>query len=306
MRGPAKPQASIEDESANENVWWAKNCPHPALSRSTGRGEIPREPLRAGERYPEKRGCMRGLIAMVVMVGCVGWAWGEAPPPAPPTAPERQSTGDLMRRNGGSLFRASLAAMPAVSAENLSGKPRSLSFFAVPEAEPKVLKKHDLVTIIIRESTEMTSDANSELKKNADLDAKLQYWTNFKPANWQAEGTTMGGNPPGVAATGSRNFKGEAKVDRIDTFTTRIAAEVIDVKPNGTLAIQARKFIKHGDEEQEYLLTGVCRAADITPDNSILSTQVHNLEVITNTKGAVTDTTKRGFIPKLLDSLNPF
>lgn len=243
--------------------------------------------------------------AMAVMM-CVAVAMADAPPAGGVAPVERPTTGELMRQNGGSLFRATLAGTPTpVNGESANGRGRTISFFAVPEAEPKTLKKHDLITIVIRESTEMNSESNSEMKKDADLDARLEEWPKVNLKEFQVQSGT-GANPIGVRALGSRNFKGEAKVDRTDTFTTRIAAEVIDVKPNGTVALQARKFIKHGDEEQEYLLTGVCRAADITPDNSILSTQVHNLTVITNTKGAVTDTTKRGFIPKLLDSINPF
>ncbi|HEV8292397.1 MAG TPA: flagellar basal body L-ring protein FlgH, partial [Tepidisphaeraceae bacterium] len=68
----------------------------------------------------------------------------------------------------------------------------------------------------------------------------------------------------------------------------------------------ARKLIKKDDEEQEFILTGICRGGDVTPDNTVLSSQVYNLELITNHKGAIRDTTKRGFIPKLLDFINPF
>jgi flagellar L-ring protein precursor FlgH len=109
-----------------------------------------------------------------------------------------------------------------------------------------------------------------------------------------------------VKASGTRNLKGEAKLERSDTFLARITAEVVDVKPNGTFAVQARKLIKKDDEEQEFILTGICRGGDVTPDNTVLSSQVYNLQLITNHKGAVRDTTKRGLIPKLLDFINPF
>ena len=53
-------------------------------------------------------------------------------------------------------------------------------------------------------------------------------------------------------------------------------------------------------------MTGVCGAGDLTPDNTVLSRQVYDLSIVRTTKGAVQDTTKRGFIPKLLDFVNPF
>src|SRR5439155_437728 len=86
---------------------------------------------------------------------------------------------------------------------------------------------------------------------------------NFK--NFAIQGGAQGANPPSVKASGSRNLKGEAKLERTDHFLARITAEVVDVKPNGTFAIAARKFIKKDEEEQEFILTGVCRGGDFAP-----------------------------------------
>jgi flagellar L-ring protein precursor FlgH len=66
------------------------------------------------------------------------------------------------------------------------------------------------------------------------------------------------------------------------------------------------KTIQTDEEEQSVILSGVCRAEDITADNTVLSTQLHDLTVRKTHKGAVRDTTKRGWIPRLLDVLNPF
>ena len=227
-----------------------------------------------------------------------------APPATMPSQNgyDRPSPAELMQSNGGSLLRASLAAAPDPAKAHIA----SISFFSVPDPEPKVIKKHDLVTIIIREESAMTSDGKSDLKKSADLDARIDEWVHANFKNFALQGGAQGPNPPSVKMSGTRNLKGEAKLERTDSFLARITAEVVDVKPNGTFAIQARKLIKKDDEEQEFILTGICRGGDVTPDNTVLSSQVYNLELITNQKGAVRDTTKRGFIPKLLDFINPF
>lgn len=227
-----------------------------------------------------------------------------APPATMPASNvyERPSPAELMQLNGGSLLRASLASAPDPAKARLA----SISYFSVPDPEPKVIKKHDLVTIIIREESEMSSDGKSDLKKSADLDMRLDEWVHANLKNFAIKGGGEGANPPSVKMSGSRNLKGEAKVERTDSFLARITAEVVDVKPNGTFAIQARKLIKKDDEEQEFILTGICRGGDVTPDNTVLSSQVYDLALITNHKGAVRDTTKRGFIPKLLDFINPF
>ena len=67
-----------------------------------------------------------------------------------------------------------------------------------------------------------------------------------------------------------RRFRSE--VDRARQVPPFCTAEVLDVKPNGTLVLQARKRIKTDDEEQVFVLSGTCRAEDITADNTILKT----------------------------------
>ena len=78
------------------------------------------------------------------------------------------------------------------------------------------------------------------------------------------------------------------------------------MKPNGTMVLQARQHIKNDEEEQMMILSGICRVEDITPDNTVLSTQIYDKDVAKTNKGALRDTTKRGWVPKLLDAVNPF
>jgi flagellar basal body L-ring protein FlgH len=221
-------------------------------------------------------------------------------------APGPVITAQAMQHNGGSLLRASAAVHVATGADGEHAKPASVSFFAVPEPEPKTIKKHDLVTIIVREESDSSAKATTDLKKNADITALLQQFISLKPKNFAIQGGAQGANPPGIQATGQRDFKGEATADRTDSFTMRVQAEVIDVKPNGNLVVQATKHVKWDDEDQYFTLSGTCRAEDVTADNSVLSTQLINLDVVKKTAGAVRDTSKRGFIPKMLDKINPF
>ena len=65
--------------------------------------------------------------------------------------------------------------------------------------------------------------------------------------------------PIQLQTSGQRDFKGTSTVERDDTFTGRITAEVVDVKPNGTLILQATETIKTDEEEQRVTLIGTCR-----------------------------------------------
>jgi flagellar L-ring protein precursor FlgH len=206
-----------------------------------------------------------------------------------------------MQSNGGSLFRASMEAAPEPGQATL----RDVSLIAVPDPVPHVLKKHDLITVIVREESAFKSDGTTDVKRQADIDTKLDAFIKLSLSNWEAKGLTAN-NLPEVKGEGTRDFKGTGEVDRTDSLTARIAVEVLDVKPNGTLVLQGSKRIKTDDEEQQFILTGICRATDVGADNTILSTNLFDLSLEKKHSGAVRDATKRGWAEKLLDLINPF
>lgn len=212
-----------------------------------------------------------------------------------------RDTASLMQRSGGSLLRASMAATPAPNQASI----KDVSFFAVPEPQPRTIRKHDLVTIIIREESAFRAKGKTDTSREMDFEAKLEEWIKLNLDNWEIEGGALGPNPPSIKFKGSRNFKGEGTNERTDSLTARITGEVVDVKPNGTLVVQARKVIKNDDEEQAFIMSGTCRAEDINADNTVLSTQMYDLQLEKKTKGAVRDASKRGWFNSLLDLISP-
>jgi flagellar L-ring protein precursor FlgH len=224
----------------------------------------------------------------------------QAPAAAQPV-PESQTPGALMQRNGGSLLRASMSTPADPSRASI----KSMSMFSVPEPEAKTIKKHDLVTVIIREESAVSSNGTADIKRESDIDASLDQMARLNLRNFALQ-PAIGAVAPAVKAQASRTFKGEATVDRTDTVITRVTAEVVDVKPNGTLVLQARKTIKNDEEEQTLICAGICRVEDILPDNTVLSTQLFDLEFAKINKGQVRNSTKTGAVHKLLDFLNPF
>src|SRR3954454_5391409 len=114
--------------------------------------------------------------------------------PAPSTPAQPVSTQLMMQGSGGSLLQASVPHQT----ESASPRTPSYSLYAVPEPEPKVLKKHDLINIIVREESQSASKGVTDLKKNADLDAKLEAFANVQ-----------GTYPVEVKANGTRNYKGD-------------------------------------------------------------------------------------------------
>ncbi|MGA2443415.1 MAG: flagellar basal body L-ring protein FlgH [Tepidisphaeraceae bacterium] len=226
-------------------------------------------------------------------------AAGVEPVSSPPV---QLPIGLITQRTGGSLLRAE-------SFGKSDGGPittAAASYYDVPEPKPKLLRKHDLVTIVIRENSQFASNDTTDLKHSNDLDALIDSYMTFGLKNGPALNEHLPTTPIEMKTSGQRDFKGTAALERDDTFTGRITAEVIDVKPNGTLILQATEEIKTDEEEQRVTLIGTCRVDDITPDNTVLSNQIYNLSLDKQHKGAVKDTGTRGLFTRLLDWINPF
>jgi flagellar L-ring protein precursor FlgH len=221
-------------------------------------------------------------------------------PPGPVTNSAEQAAA-MMRKTGGSLLQAQLATQSDVG----QVKPSQVSFFAVPEAQPKTLKVHDLVQIIVQEQSQISSKGTNNSSRDSELDAKVNNFVKLDLSKLKLQGLQPSITPE-INLSGVRSFQGQGEIDRTDSFTARITAEVVDVKPNGTCVLQARKRIKTDEEEQQFILTGTCRVEDITADDTVTSTQLYDLELQKNHKGEVRQATNRGSIGKLLDVINPF
>ena len=222
-------------------------------------------------------------------------------PPSAASNGTAEQTATMIQRTNGSLLQAQLAT----PVNPVQVQAAQVSFIAVPEPTPKTLKQHDLVTIIVNEQSEITTKGTSNLTRDSQLDAKVDNFVQLRASNLTLKGL-QSSTTPEIKLEGSRNFQGQGDVERTDSFTARITAEVVDVKPNGTVVLQARKKIKADDEEQTFVLTGTCRAEDITAADSILSSQLYDLQLQKTHTGDVRNSTKRGFFGKLLDLFNPF
>jgi flagellar basal body L-ring protein FlgH len=198
------------------------------------------------------------------------------------------------------------AAMPPGQTVSLQTRAvEKMSLIAIPSVPPRKFKVNDIISIIVQQQKTYTADGKLDTKKEWNLDSKLKEWLRVYEGGHLGAQTWPNGNPD-IAYHFKDETKSKATNDRQDKFTTRIAAEVIDVKPNGSLVLEATMKEQHDDEDFSITLTGTCRSEDVTPDNSVLSTQIARLVLIEKNKGSVRDSTKRGWIPKALGWIGPF
>lgn len=169
---------------------------------------------------------------------------------------------------------------------------------------PRLFKTHDLITIIIREQRKFESDGSTETKKKFDIKSEIGAF--LKLIDGTVGSTDFTNGHPNIQYKYNQTLKNEADKDREDRFTTRITGEIIDIKPNGNLVLQAKADLRFENEVSIITLTGVVRSEDVTPDNTVLSTQLADKVIDVQNKGSVRDGTRRGWIPRFLDFIRPF
>lgn len=198
---------------------------------------------------------------------------------------------------------------PPVVPREAPGRERNLtyerySWISVRPVPPKTFKPGDLLTIIVRERRKYEAEADLEIKKQFDAKSELKAFVNLVGGGIGASAFRRG--RPTIDYKYKGRVKNEGDTNREDRLTMRVTATIIDVKPNGLLVLEARKRIRHDEEISEITLTGTCRKEDVTPDNTVLSTQLADANVTINNQGALRAASSRGWIAKLLDLVKPF
>jgi len=201
------------------------------------------------------------------------------------------------------------AALPTMQNDRLITRPNAtllrVSPLAVAPPEAEKIGVSSWITVVVLESKTATSDSTLESKKDWTFDAELKKWLRLSDEHGVVPAKLEGGNP--AAGLDLKNdYKGDGKYDRKDSLTTRIEAQVVDVKPNGSLVIAANKSITVDEEGYTITLTGECRSQDVTAQNTVLSTQIGDMRIEVQHHGAVRDAARRGWLMRGLDFIRPF
>jgi flagellar L-ring protein precursor FlgH len=168
---------------------------------------------------------------------------------------------------------------------------------------PREIAVNDIITIIVKEQARMSVDSRYNRNRTGALKAELKEFLRLDDDGNLANAAD---NQPTIDGNITSRLQSTGQVAEREDITYRIAATVMDVKPNGTLELSARKTIASRDGLLEYELSGTLRAEDVNRDNTALSENVANLHIVRKQDGKVYHATKRPWGMKLYDLLFPF
>ena len=165
---------------------------------------------------------------------------------------------------------------------------------------PRQVRVHDIISIRVDERSQSFSEGEADRRKVASYEAVLEDWLklngirSIKPAQ-QSDGD------PSIKGSINQLYRAEGEVESRESVKFDIAAEIVDIRPNGNLVLEAHRIIRNNDQTWEYSLNGVCRREDIGPNNVLLSQDIAELSLLKRERGSVRDSYRRGWLLRLMD-----
>ena len=156
-------------------------------------------------------------------------------------------------------------------------------------SDQKANRVGDAITILVVESSQASNDAETSAGRTSNLGLTGQLNTGAATA-------------PGVAATvGTNNdFKGTGSTATQGMINTKISATVDSVLSNGNLVIDGNRKIVINGQEQTVSIKGVVRPADIAADNSVLSYNISDAQIVFKGAGLINSAQSPGWLTKFL------
>lgn len=158
----------------------------------------------------------------------------------------------------------------------------------------------DIITIKIVEVSQASEKATTDTGRASELNAGINNFFGMERQN-----PYLASNPL-IKANTKNNFAGTGETTRTGSLSATISAKVVDVLPNGNLAVEGKRELYINNEKKEILLQGVVRPRDIAYDNSVFSTQVADAKVIYTGIGVIGEKQRPGWLTRVFDIVWPF
>ena len=197
------------------------------------------------------------------------------------------------------LLTAAAAATPA-QGESLWERRdpnRAFLFF-----DTQARRKGDIVTVLVDETTDVENKEDRGLSKET---------ATSKSSDIDSSASGDFGGPEGSAAfdfnsDSSRSFDGEATFTSEREFTTRVAATVMEVLPNGNLVVKGEGSVVVAGDERVLVISGIIRPYDISADNTISSRNLAQKRITYEGNGQEQAFVRQGMLGRMLNKLWPF
>ncbi|MDQ7038725.1 MAG: flagellar basal body L-ring protein FlgH [Aquificota bacterium] len=155
----------------------------------------------------------------------------------------------------------------------------------------------DVIFVRVIESLNAVESVSTELERSTEFATAISSFFGLP----QSTLANLGAEGEGEFAS-----EGASRVRQRGLLVTRLAGRVLKVYPNGTMLIEAKKYIVVGGMRREFVLRGVIRPEDIDSTNTVTSDRIANMEVFLDGKGYVAEGGKPGWLARIFARIFPF
>ena len=152
----------------------------------------------------------------------------------------------------------------------------------------------DVLTIRLVEVTSAQKSSSTSSSKNSNIDIPAPTIIGRDvPIGSRIWGDTSIG--------GGTTFGGAGASAQSNSLVGDITVTVAKRWPNGNLFVRGEKWITINQGREFVRVSGIVRAADINPDNTVLSTRVADARITYSSRGVLADANKPGLLSRFFN-----
>jgi len=172
----------------------------------------------------------------------------------------------------------------------------SLSLFE----DTRARRVGDVVTVLLEERTAATKSATTNASRTTSIDLPT-------PTVFGGPVTIGGREFLNIDARAGSDFQGGGGAEQSNRLDGSIAVTIERVYPNGNLAVRGEKRITLNNGGEHVRVAGIVRAIDISPDNTVRSSDIADARIAYGGDGLTADANRAGWLTRILTSrLWPF
>ncbi len=154
----------------------------------------------------------------------------------------------------------------------------------------------DILTVRLLEQTNASLQSNTRTSKTTET-------TLVNPIAFSRSMTRNGDPMFGASLDGEQAFDGAGSSSQSNSLTGDITVTVVERFANGNMRIRGEKQVMINQGKEYIRLSGIIRAYDIGPNNSISSQKIADAQITYSSKGVIAAANRMGLFSRFFHSI---
>ncbi len=155
----------------------------------------------------------------------------------------------------------------------------------------------DILTIRLDEETRSSKSSGTDFSKDSNTSISDPTLFGRSVASIFGSGYSMDNS-----LEGKRSFAGSAASEQQNMLSGSITVTVLEVRPNGSLAVSGEKWIRLNQGDEYIRISGLLRPEDISPENVVSSQRLANARITYSGTGFLAEANSPGWLTRLFNS----